>query len=73
VETVFLNLGGQDELFTTLGPLDAFSRAGIKHVIYLSCAGELTSPQGVAEMLREWGSASVVCGQSGDRTATLVR
>jgi len=60
VETVFLNLGGQDELFTTLGALDAFSRAGVKHVIYLSCAGEFTSPQGVAERLREWGSASVV-------------
>lgn len=59
VDTVFLNLGGQDELFTTLGALDAFSRAGVKHVIYLSCAGEFTSPQGVAAMLREWGSASV--------------
>jgi nucleoside-diphosphate-sugar epimerase len=60
VETVLLNLGGQDELFTTLGALDAFSRAGVKHVIYLSCAGEFTSPQGVAGMLSEWGSASVV-------------
>lgn len=43
-----------------MGALDAFSRAGIKHVAYLSCAGEFTSPQGVADMLREWGSASVV-------------
>jgi nucleoside-diphosphate-sugar epimerase len=60
VETVLLNLGGQDELFATLGALDAFSRAGVKHVIYLSCAGEFTSPQGVAGMLSEWGSASVV-------------
>lgn len=60
VETVFLNLGGQDELFTTLGALDAFGRAGVKHVIYLSCAGELTSPQGVAGMLKAYGSASVV-------------
>jgi nucleoside-diphosphate-sugar epimerase len=60
VEAVFLNLGGQDELFTTMGALDAFSRAGVKHVVYLSCAGEFTSPQGVADMLREWGSASVV-------------
>ena len=60
VETAFLNLGGQDELFTTMGALDAFSRAGVKHVVYLSCAGEFTSPDGVADMLREWGSASVV-------------
>lgn len=43
-----------------MGALDAFARAGVKHVVYLSCAGEFTSPQGVADMLREWGSASVV-------------
>ena len=43
-----------------MGALDAFSRAGVKHVVYLSCAGEFTSPQGVAGMLREWASASVV-------------
>jgi nucleoside-diphosphate-sugar epimerase len=60
VETVFLNLGGQDELFTTLGALDAFARAGVKHVIYLSCAGEFTSPEGAAAFLRAYGSASVV-------------
>lgn len=60
VESVFLNLGGQDELFTTMGALDAFSRAGVKHVVYLSAAGEFTSPQGVAAMLAEWASASVV-------------
>lgn len=60
VESVFLNLGGQDELFTTLGALDAFSRAGVKHVVYLSAAGEFTSPEGVAGMLRDYASASVV-------------
>lgn len=60
VDSVFLNLGGQDELFTTLGALDAFARAGVKHVVYLSCAGEFTSPEGVAGMLRDYGSASVV-------------
>lgn len=60
VDSAFLNLGGQDELFATMGALDAFSRAGVKHVVYLSCAGEFTSPPGVAAMLREWASASVV-------------
>ncbi|KAM0720001.1 hypothetical protein Q7P37_004136 [Cladosporium fusiforme] len=60
VETVFLNLGGQDELYAALGAFDAFVRAGVKHVIYLSAAGEFTSPQGVAEMLRIYGSAEVV-------------
>lgn len=60
VETAFLNLGGQDELYTALGALDSFSRAGVKHVIYLSAAGEFTSPQGVAEVLRVFGSAEVV-------------
>lgn len=43
-----------------MGALDAFSRAGVRHVVYLSCAGEFTSPEGVAAMLREWSSASVV-------------
>lgn len=60
VETAFLNLGYQDELFTTIGALDAFARAGVKHVIYLSCAGEFTSPPGVAEMLSKYGGASIV-------------
>ena len=59
VSTAFLNLGGQDELFTTLGALDAFARAGVKHVVYLSCAGEFTTAEGAARWYGEWGSASV--------------
>lgn len=60
VETAFLNLGGQDELYAALGALDAFSRAGVKHVIYLSAAGEYISQQGLTEAMRVFGSAEVI-------------
>lgn len=60
VDAAFLNLGGTDELFTTLGALDAFGRAGVRHVVYLSCAGEFTSPEGAAAMLKRAGTATVV-------------
>lgn len=60
VDTVFLNLGGQDELFTTLGALDAFARAGVKHLIFLSINGEFTSPEGIKTFLGGYSSAAVV-------------
>ncbi|KAM0694374.1 hypothetical protein Q7P36_004729 [Cladosporium allicinum] len=62
VSSVFLNLGGQDELFTTLSALEVFARApSVKHVVYLSAAGDFTSPGGVRETMERWGAcASVV-------------
>ena len=62
ISSVFLNLGGQDELFTTLSALEVFARApSVKHVVYLSAAGDFTSPAGVRETMERWGAcASVV-------------
>ncbi|KAK3617108.1 hypothetical protein LTR56_025514 [Elasticomyces elasticus] len=52
VSTVFLNLTGTDELFTTMNALDSFQRSGtVKHLVYVSGAGDWTSPAGIKTLI----------------------
>lgn len=45
VDTVFVCFSGPTELIVTLNFLDALQRAGtVKHIVYLSAAGDLESP-----------------------------
>ncbi|KAJ5634734.1 hypothetical protein N7528_002576 [Penicillium herquei] len=52
VDTVFLCLTGQDELFTTMNILDCLARSKVvKHLVYISACIDFTTPRGVQELL----------------------
>lgn len=61
VDTVFLCLTGEDELFTTFNCYDAMSRVkSVKKLIYLSAQGDFASTKGAQEVLRQHSAAHVV-------------
>ncbi|KAJ5917398.1 hypothetical protein N7466_010952 [Penicillium verhagenii] len=61
VDTVFLCLTGEDELFTTMNCFDCLSRAkSVKHLIYLSACADFASPEGAQWILRNCSAGHVL-------------
>ncbi|ETS73572.1 hypothetical protein PFICI_14518 [Pestalotiopsis fici W106-1] len=61
VDTVFLCLTGEDELWTTFNCYDAMSRVpSVKKLIYLSAQLDFTSTEGMQQVLRHQSAAHVV-------------
>lgn len=61
IDTVFLNLTGTDELFTTMNFLSCVQRcAAVKHLVYLSACGDFLTPEFAATVLRTCLAAHVV-------------
>ena len=61
IDTVFLNLTGTDELFTTMNFLSSIQRSGtVKHLVYLSACGDFLSPSFAAPVLRTCLAAHVL-------------
>ncbi|KAK5138547.1 hypothetical protein LTR08_000135 [Meristemomyces frigidus] len=61
VNTVFLNVTGTDELFTAMNALDSFQRSGtVKHLVYVSGAGDWTSPAGIQALFERHTAAHVL-------------
>lgn len=61
IDTVFLNLTGTDELFTTMNFLSSMQRSGtVKHLVYLSACGTFLSPDFAKPVLRTCLAAHVL-------------
>ncbi|KAK7943145.1 uncharacterized protein PG986_012258 [Apiospora aurea] len=61
VDTVFLNLAGDDELFTSLNCLDAVSRSGtVKQLIYLSACMDFDSHESIQHWITVCSAAHVL-------------
>lgn len=61
VDTVFLCLTGEDELFTTMNCFDCLSRAkSVKHLIYLSACSDFASPEVAPSILQSCSAGHVL-------------
>ncbi|KAK8015047.1 hypothetical protein PG990_008343 [Apiospora arundinis] len=61
VDTVFLNLTGDDELFTSLNCIDSLSRSStVKQVIYLSACMDFDSNEGIQHCIANCSAAHVL-------------
>ncbi|KAJ5904461.1 hypothetical protein N7504_006844 [Penicillium tannophilum] len=61
VDTVFLCLTGEDELFTTMNCFDCLSRTkSVKHLIYLSACADFTSPEAAQSILQSCSAGHVL-------------
>lgn len=61
IDTVFLNLTGTDELFTTMNFLSGIKRSPtVKHLVYLSACGDFLAPDFAKQVLRTCLAAHVL-------------
>ena len=74
IDTVFLNLTGTDELFTTMNFLSSIQRSGtVKHLVYLSACGNFLSPDFANTVLRQCLAAHVLVKVITEQTLQATR
>ncbi|KAJ6109184.1 hypothetical protein N7486_001418 [Penicillium sp. IBT 16267x] len=61
VDTVFLCLTGEDELFTTMNCFDCLPKAkSVKHLVYLSACADFASPEAAQSILQNCSAGHVL-------------
>ena len=74
IDTVFLNLTGTDELFTTMNFLSSIQRSGtVKHLVYLSACGHFLSPDFRSTVLRNCLAPHVIVKLITEQTLQATR